>query len=72
LEPFEVTHSAEFTMQPAGASTNVTWTMRGKMMFMSKVMCVFMDMDKMVGKDFEAGLAALEAAATEQPASAAK
>jgi hypothetical protein len=72
LEPFKVTHSAEFTMQPAGASTNVTWTMRGKMMFVSKVMCVFMDMDKMVGKDFEAGLAALESAATQQSASLAK
>jgi hypothetical protein len=46
--------------------------MRGKMMFVSKVMCVFMDMDKMVGKDFEAGLAALESAATQQSASLAR
>jgi len=48
-------------------ATTVTWAMFGKANFMSKVMCTFMSMDKMVGPDFEAGLANLKAVA-EKPA----
>jgi uncharacterized protein YndB with AHSA1/START domain len=57
LKPFEAHNTAEFTMLPQGDATNVTWEMYGPAPFMSKVMQVFMNMDNMVGKDFEIGLA---------------
>jgi hypothetical protein len=63
LEPFEGHNFAEFTLVPASDATNVTWTMRGPAPFVSKLMQVFMSMDKMVGKDFETGLANLKALA---------
>ena len=53
-------NTAEFTMLPQGDATNVTWLMQGPAPFMSKVMQVFINMDNMVGKDFEAGLANLK------------
>ena len=67
LKPFEATSTAEFTLQPQGDATAITWAMAGKNNFLAKVMCVFMNMDKMVGTDFEAGLAGLKALA-EKPA----
>ena len=63
LKPFEGHNIATFTMVPAGDATNVTWNMSGPMAFIPKVMGVFMSMDKMIGNDFEAGLAALKSAA---------
>ena len=63
LKPMVARNRVEFTLQPQGAQTNVTWTMSGPMPFISKVMCVFVSMDRMVGPDFEAGLANLKAAA---------
>ena len=60
IKPFEAHNTAEFTLEPEGDSTNVTWAMLGKKPFMFKVMTIFMNMDKMVGKDFEAGLANLK------------
>ncbi len=63
FKPFEGHNTAEFTMLPQGDVTNLTWTMHGPAVFMSKVMQVFMNFDKMVGKDFEAGLASLKSAA---------
>lgn len=63
LKPFEAHNTAEFTFQPEGAQTRVNWVMHGPANFMTKLMGVFMSMDKMVGKDFEAGLANLKAAA---------
>lgn len=68
LKPFAATNTAEFTLQPQGGSTTVNWAMHGKSNFLSKVMCVFMNMDKMVGPDFEAGLASLKVAAETQAA----
>jgi uncharacterized protein YndB with AHSA1/START domain len=62
LKPFEAHNTAEFTLAPRGDSTDVTWTMSGPCPFISKVMSVFVDMDKMIGKDFEAGLANLKTA----------
>ena len=62
LAPFEAHNTAEFSMQPLGDATQVTWAMHGPAPLMSKVMQVFFDMDKMVGKDFEAGLANLKQA----------
>jgi hypothetical protein len=62
--PFEGHNTAEFTMLPQGdatvAATNVTWLMHGPAPFMSKVMQVFINMDNMIGKDFEIGLANLK------------
>lgn len=63
LKPFEAHNTADFTLTPQGGGTEVVWTMNGNHNFMSKVMCVFVSMDKMVGKDFEKGLANLKAAA---------
>jgi hypothetical protein len=63
IAPFEAHNTAAFTLAPQGDATAVTWTMQGPMPFMSKVMGVFFSMDRMIGKDFEAGLANLKAAA---------
>jgi uncharacterized protein YndB with AHSA1/START domain len=58
--PFEAHNTAEFTMLPQGDATNVTWLMHGPAPFMSKMMQVFINMDNMIGKDFETGLANLK------------
>ena len=58
--PFEGHNTAEFTMLPQGDGTNVTWLMHGPSPFIGKIMHVFINMDRMVGKDFEAGLANLK------------
>lgn len=62
IKPFEGHNTAEFTFVPErdGSATNVIWIMQGPSSFMSKVMQVFMDLDKMIGRDFEAGLANLK------------
>jgi uncharacterized protein YndB with AHSA1/START domain len=64
FKPFEAHNTAEFTMLPQGDASNVTtninWLMHGPAPFMSKVMQVFMNMDNMIGKDFEIGLANLK------------
>ena len=54
--PFEAHNTAEFTMLPQGDATNVSWRMHGPAPFMARIMHVFINIDKMVGKDFEAGL----------------
>jgi hypothetical protein len=59
--PFESHNIAEFTLDPQGESTNVTWAMHGPNHYLGKVMGVFFNMDKMVGEDFEAGLVNLKA-----------
>jgi K+-transporting ATPase KdpF subunit len=58
--PFEGHNTAEFTFMPQGDATLVTWAMSGPAPFLSKVMQVFINMDSMIGKDFEAGLAGLK------------
>jgi uncharacterized protein YndB with AHSA1/START domain len=60
FKPFEGHNTAEFTMLPQDDGTDVTWLMRGPAPFISKLMQVFMNLDRMVGKDFEAGLANLK------------
>lgn len=60
LKPFEGHNIVEFTVDAAGDSTRVTWAMHGPQPYIAKLMSVFMDCDKMVGKDFEAGLASLK------------
>jgi hypothetical protein len=47
-------------MQPGGAATNVTWSMDGPTPYLGKVIGVFMNMDRMIGADFESGLANLK------------
>ena len=63
LKPFEAHNTAEFNLEPRGDATTINWAMYGPNPFIAKVMCLFVNMDKMVGKDFEAGLANLKAAA---------
>jgi hypothetical protein len=58
--PFEGHNTAEFTMLPQGDATNLTWLMHGPSPFMGKIMRVFLNIDRMVGKDFEIGLANLK------------
>jgi uncharacterized protein YndB with AHSA1/START domain len=58
--PFEAHNITELTLEPSGNSTVVRWAMHGPNTFVTKIMGVFMSMDKMVGKDFEAGLANLK------------
>jgi hypothetical protein len=60
LKPFKATSTTEFTFKSDGAQTAVTWNMTGKNNFISKAICLFMNMDKMVGGDFERGLAQLK------------
>jgi carbon monoxide dehydrogenase subunit G len=60
FKPFEAHNMAEFTLEARGDSTDVTWAMHGPSPYMAKVMHVFFNMGKMVGKDFEAGLANLK------------
>jgi hypothetical protein len=61
LKPFKADNVTEFTLMPKGDVTNLKWEMRGRTPFMFKVMHMFFNMDKMVGKDFDAGLANLKA-----------
>ncbi len=63
LKPFEAHNVAEFTLTAQGDTTLVTWAMHGPANYMTKIIHVFMNMDKMVGPDFEAGLANLKAVA---------
>jgi len=59
--PFEAHNAVEFTLDAKGNETMVTWAMRGPVPYFAKIIHVFIDMDKMVGRDFEAGLANLKA-----------
>ena len=60
LKPFEGTSTAEFAFKADGDKTSVTWTMEGRNNFVAKAICMFMDMDKTAGGDFEKGLAQLK------------
>jgi hypothetical protein len=60
LKPFDAHNTAEFTLDGRGGSTNVTWAMYGPQPFMTKVMSVFCMMERMVGPQFETGLANLK------------
>ncbi|WP_457424823.1 SRPBCC family protein [Roseateles sp. P5_E7] len=68
VKPFEAHNQAEFALQPtADGATEVRWSMAGPANFMSKLMGVFIDMDKMVGSDFEDGLQNLRQLAEAKP-----
>jgi uncharacterized protein YndB with AHSA1/START domain len=60
-EPMKGRNIVEYTLEPKGDGTNVTWSMRGTNNYLSKLICTFVNVDKMVGSDFEAGLANLKA-----------
>jgi uncharacterized protein YndB with AHSA1/START domain len=61
LKPFKASNVTEFTLKPTAAGTYVKWEMRGPLNLFMKLFHLFMDMDGMVGKDFEKGLRKLKA-----------
>jgi carbon monoxide dehydrogenase subunit G len=61
IKPFEAHNVAEFTLEPHGETTTVTWAMHGPVPYFAKIIHVFLNMDTMVGKEFEAGLENLKA-----------
>ena len=63
IEPFEGHNTVEFILAPAGNATEVTWAMRGPSPYLAKLIGLFMNMDQMIGRDFEAGLINLKAQA---------
>ncbi|MGH8065598.1 MAG: SRPBCC family protein [Candidatus Entotheonellia bacterium] len=67
LKPFAATNTAEFTFKPEGNQTAVTWSMAGKNNFIAKAVCLFMNMDKTVGGDFEEGLARMQSVVEAAP-----
>jgi hypothetical protein len=64
LKPFTATATAQFEIVPTGSGTGVTWAMTGRRGFMEKAFSAVMDMDKLIGGEFEKGLAALDNATT--------
>jgi hypothetical protein len=71
IKPWAATNECAFVLTPDGDATKVTWSMDGKNDFVSKAMGVFMDMDQMIGKDFEQGLANLKTLVEAEAAAAA-
>ena len=63
MRPFKASNIAEFTFKPEGNQTLVTWTMSGKNNFLAKAFSLFMDCEKLVGPDFEKGLAQMKSVA---------
>jgi len=60
IKPFKGHNRVEFTLEPNGDASTVTWAMNGTNTYLCKLMGIFINMDKMVGKDFAAGLAKLK------------
>lgn len=60
VKPFEDTATAEFTFQPEGDQTKVTWSMYGENNLVGRAVCLLMDMDEMIGSKYEEGLAAMK------------
>lgn len=58
--PMEAHNDISFTLAPKAGGTEVTWAMRGDCPYIAKLMGLFFDMDAMIGRDFEAGLASLQ------------
>ena len=61
LAPMEARNVVEFSLKSEGQATRVTWSMQGPMPFVAKIFGMFCDMDGMIGKEFENGLANLKA-----------
>jgi hypothetical protein len=62
-KPMTAHNTTEFSAVPQGGTTLLTWTMSGRYGLPAKVMCLFIDMDTLVGKDFDVGLASIKAIA---------
>jgi hypothetical protein len=60
VKPMAGTSLTEFAFKPENKGTAVTWTMSGENSFLGKAMCLFMNMDKMIGGNFEEGLASIK------------
>ena len=60
LEPMEAHNVVEFTLRPQGGKTVVRWAMHGPNTYLGKLVGLFMDIDRLIGRDFEAGLAELK------------
>ena len=67
MKPFAATNTTEFTFKPEGNQTAVTWSMFGTNNFIAKAFGLFMNMDKMVGGDFEKGLASMKSVVETAP-----
>jgi hypothetical protein len=67
VKPFASTADTEFTFKPQGNQTAVTWSMAGEKNFMAKAFGLFMNMDKMIGDDFEKGLAQMKSVVEAAP-----
>jgi hypothetical protein len=67
VRPFAATNTAEFTFRPEGERTAVTWSLAGRNNFMGKAVGLFMNMDRMVGGDFEQGLARMKSVVEAAP-----
>jgi len=65
FEPFETRNVAQFTLRPEGEgdSTSVTWSVKGSSPFLAKLMSLFFNIDRAIGRNFETGLANLKAVA---------
>ena len=63
IEPFEGRNTVDFILSPQAGATQVTWAMHGPSPFISRVVGVVFDLDRMIGRDFETGLAGLKAIA---------
>ena len=63
VKPIEGHNTAEFTLEPKGDSTNVTWAMYGPSPYSAKLIGVFVSIDYMIGKELETGLANLKTVA---------
>jgi Polyketide cyclase / dehydrase and lipid transport len=59
FRPMRATNTAEFTFRPANGGTAVHWSMTGVNGFMGKAFCMIVNMDKMIGADFEKGLSGI-------------
>ena len=67
FKPFAAVNDTVFRFQPSGDETTVTWTMSGQNNFVSKAMCLFVNMDRMVGGMFEQGLAQMKTVVERRP-----
>jgi uncharacterized protein YndB with AHSA1/START domain len=65
-KPFDAHNLVEFTLQPQGNTTNATWAMRGSCSYLTKLIGIFVNMDDMIGKSFESGLADLKTVAEKE------
>lgn len=63
FRPMQAKNHIEYILRPAESGTKVTWAIYGPMLFMSKIMSVFMSFEKMIGGEFEKGLVQLKALA---------